>query len=87
VFSCNGAGAVMAAANDLTCVHCEAGPAVNRLGLCVACNSLPRVRALYVRRRGWTPAWEAHLRELTRRAQARLPLFDDAPAAGGEAGR
>ncbi len=57
------------------CQHCEQQPAVNRLGLCAACHARKGVRALYLRRRNWTPAWEAHLRRLAERARRRLPLF------------
>jgi hypothetical protein len=68
----------MVAVNELACVHCERRPVGNGLGLCAACNAVQGVRVLYLRRRGWTPEWEEHLRQLTRRAQARLPLFDEA---------
>jgi len=57
------------------CLHCERQPAVNRLGLCADCHAARWVRALYLRRRNWTPEWEAHLRRLTERARLRLPLF------------
>jgi hypothetical protein len=60
------------------CVHCEARPAADGLGLCADCNGRRETRVLYLRRRGWTPEWEAHLRRLTRRARLRLPLFDEA---------
>ncbi len=59
------------------CLHCEARPASTRLGLCAECGRCRGIRRLYRRRHGWTPEWEAHLRRLTRRAQLRLPLFDD----------
>jgi hypothetical protein len=62
---------------DVPCVHCEERPAANGLGLCPACNARRGTRVLYLRRRGWTPEWEAHLRRLTRRAKLRLPLFDE----------
>jgi hypothetical protein len=65
---------------DDPCVHCEARPAANGLGLCADCNGHFGTRMLYLRRRGWTPEWEAHLRRLTRRAQLRLPLFDEPTA-------
>jgi hypothetical protein len=48
---------------------------VNRLDLCARCHAVKNVRLLYVRRRGWTPAWEAHLRRLAERARLHLPLF------------
>lgn len=63
---------------DQPCVHCEARPAADGLGLCADCRRCRGTRRLYRRRRGWTPEWEAHLRRLTRRAQLRLPLFDEA---------
>ena len=50
---------------------------LDRLGLCPVCAGVEAVRVLYTRRRGWTPTWERHLRQLRRRAQARLPLFED----------
>jgi hypothetical protein len=59
------------------CLHCEKAAAANGLGLCPACNAMPGVRVLYLRRRGWTPRWELHLRRLARRARRGLPLFDD----------
>jgi hypothetical protein len=58
------------------CLHCDSRPPVNGLGLCFACNAVKGVRVLYLRRRGWTPEWEAHLRRLTERARQRLPLFE-----------
>ena len=70
----------MVARRELTCVHCERRPSTNGLGLCVACNRVVGVRTLYARRRGWTPEWESHLRRLTRRAQAHLPLFGGGPS-------
>jgi len=62
------------------CVHCERLAEIDEQGLCPRCRAIPSVVVLYLRRRGWTPAWEAHLRELTRRAQAGLPLFEQRPA-------
>jgi len=47
------------------------------LGLCAICNGVESIRQLYLRRRGWTPQWEAHLIRLTERARKRLPLFDE----------
>jgi hypothetical protein len=61
------------------CLHCKRAPAATAPGLCVACFAVAGVRLLYVRRRGWTPEWEQHLRRLTVRARLRLPLFDDEP--------
>jgi hypothetical protein len=45
------------------------------------CYAVKGIRVLYLRRRGWTPEWEAHLRRLTERARNRLPLFPDEPPA------
>jgi len=59
------------------CLHCEHRPASNGLGLCAICNGVESIRQLYLRRRGWTPQWEAHLIRLTERARKRLPLFDE----------
>jgi hypothetical protein len=61
--------------NDPLCVHCEQRPSVSPLGLCAVCHAVKGIRLLYVRRRGWTPQWELHLRRLTARAQQGLPLF------------
>lgn len=63
------------------CLHCERRPAVGGLGLCAACHAIRGIRRLYVKRRGWTPEWEVHLRRLTERAKDRLPLFDEGPTA------
>ena len=63
--------------SEEACLHCEQEAAVNGLGLCGRCDAISGVRSLYVRRRGWTPAWEAHLRKLTERARRRLPLFEE----------
>jgi hypothetical protein len=57
------------------CLHCERRPRAERLGLCTRCAAVPGIRVLYERRRGWTPAWDAHLRRLAARARRRLPLF------------
>lgn len=60
------------------CLHCERRPGADALGLCAVCVARPCIRVLYtVRRHGWTPAWEAHLRRLTERASKKLPLFAD----------
>jgi hypothetical protein len=61
------------------CLHCEEAAAATGLGLCPACQAVPGIRVLYLRRRGWTPQWELHLRRLTERARRRLPLFEDDP--------
>jgi hypothetical protein len=65
----------MIAANDSLCLHCETRPRTSGLGLCTTCYAVNGIRVLYIKRRGWTPAWEAHLRRLTQRARLRLPLF------------
>ncbi len=65
--------------DDPLCLHCEKAAAVDGLGLCPACRAVPGIRVLYVRRRGWTPQWEMHLRRLADRARRRLPLFEDDP--------
>jgi hypothetical protein len=65
---------------DPLCLHCERRPANGRLGLCPTCGSRRSIRVLYaVRRRGWTPEWEAHLQRLTERAKRELPLFEEGP--------
>jgi hypothetical protein len=61
------------------CLHCERRPPAGGLGLCSRCHAHTTIRRLYLRRRGWTPQWEAHLRRLTERAKQRLPLFDNDP--------
>ena len=68
-------------ANPPPCLHCERRPRGSGLGLCKHCSRKQTIRILYVRRRGWTPQWEAHLCRLTERARQRLPLFDTPPAA------
>lgn len=60
---------------SITCLHCEQKRSCNGLGLCSACNEIKGIRRLYLRRRGWTPQWEAHLRLLAERARKHLPLF------------
>ncbi len=67
--------------NDPLCIHCEQHPPASGLGLCSACDAAKNIRVLYLRRRGWTPEWELHLRRLTERAKQRLPLFPDGPSA------
>jgi hypothetical protein len=57
------------------CQHCERRPRAHRLGLCARCAAVRSIRVLYQRRRGWTPAWDAHLRRLAERARQGLPLF------------
>lgn len=70
------------------CLHCERRPSAGRLGLCTVCGFRGTIRALYaVRRRGWTPEWEAHLRRLTARATKGLPLFEEeTPGGAADAG-
>jgi hypothetical protein len=57
------------------CLHCDGQPPTNRLGLCAGCHAIPGVRRLYLRRRGWSPAWEQRLRALAERANNRQDLF------------
>ena len=64
------------AAAPKICLHCEAAPTAGRFGLCERCGSKRGIRRLYRRRRGWTPEFEAHLMQLRRRAEQKLPLFD-----------
>jgi hypothetical protein len=64
----------------LFCLHCEKLPPINALGLCRVCIAVKGIKHLYVRRRGWTPEWEMHLRRLTERARQRLPLFENEPS-------
>ena len=68
------------------CLHCEKRPRASLLGLCGQCHARDTIRPLYLRRRGWTPQWESHLRRLTERARLRLPLFDDDPPAASATG-
>ncbi len=58
------------------CIHCEQRPPLNSVGLCAVCRASKGIRVLYLKRRGWSPQWEAHLRRLTARAGLGLPLFD-----------
>src|SRR4051812_29037669 len=48
-----------------TCLHCEMHPSVSELGLCQRCEGMHCVANLYIRRPGWSPEWEQHLRALT----------------------
>jgi hypothetical protein len=59
------------------CLFCESGLASTSYGLCKACCQLPALRRMYMRSRGRTPEWEAHLLYLTERASRRLPLFEE----------
>jgi len=70
----------MIASNEPFCVHCEQRPSATALDLCSDCHANKGIRVLYLRRRGWTPEWELHLRRLTARAKQRLPLFPDGPS-------
>ena len=71
---------------DSVCLHCERRPSAGRLGLCAVCHARPCIRVLYaVRRRDWTPEWEARLRRLAERAKKKLPLFEEDASAGGAA--
>jgi hypothetical protein len=63
------------------CIHCEQRPSVSALALCAVCDAAKNIRVLYLRRRGWTPQWEQHLRRLAARAKLRLPLFPEGPPA------
>ena len=67
--------------HDPLCLHCERRPSATALGLCSVCHAVKGIRVLYLRRRGWTPEWELHLRRLTERAKQRLPLFPEGPPA------
>jgi hypothetical protein len=62
------------------CLHCERQPASHYVGLCATCASSIGIRQCYVKRRHWTPEWEAHLRRLTERASRGLPLFPEPPS-------
>ena len=61
--------------NENRCLHCDRERATTTLGLCGRCAATQGIAVVYERRRGWSPEWERHLIELTRRATARLPLF------------
>ncbi len=65
---------------DPLCVHCEQRPSATALDLCTVCDAAKNIRVLYLRRRGWTPNWELHLRRLAARAKLRLPLFPRQPS-------
>lgn len=70
----------MTSLTDPLCVHCEQRPSATALDLCEVCHAVKSIRVLYLRRRGWTPEWEQHLRRLTARAKLRLPLFPRQPS-------
>jgi hypothetical protein len=67
----------MNASENKVCLHCELREPCSERGLCQVCHARKPIRVLYLRRRGWTPEWEAHLQRLTRRARLKLPLFDE----------
>ena len=69
----------MISLTDPLCVHCEQRPSTTALDLCSICHAAKNIRVLYLRRRGWTPEWELHLRRLAARAKLRLPLFPREP--------
>lgn len=54
------------------CLHCECAPAASGHGLCAVCVQNFSVRVLYRRGRKFDPAWEQHLRALTRYYQQQL---------------
>ncbi len=57
------------------CIHCDLMPIERPASLCCRCKATASIRRLYLRRRGWTPAWETHLRTLTAKAQQKKSLF------------
>src|SRR5262245_41157074 len=61
-----------------SCRHCRhAVDVLTDLELCDRCHHRPTIRVLYeIRRPGWTPAWEEHIRRLEERARLELPLFE-----------
>ena len=65
----------MSTADSNPCSHCEQLPKVGSSPLCARCRSMAGIRRLYLRRRGWTPAWDAHLQALSQRAKFSQPLF------------
>ncbi len=48
------------------CLHCECRPSDTILGLCAACARSRFIHTLYERGRKFDPAWEQHIRRLTR---------------------
>jgi hypothetical protein len=62
-------------ADPALCLHCERQPRSHRLGLCARCARVRGIRLIYLKRRHWTPEWDAHLRRLAERARRQLPLF------------
>lgn len=74
-------------AQGALCRHCEQQPQAGRFGLCEECRAMKGIERRYVRRRGWSPAWEAHLVQLRRRAEAHLPLFAGGVYLGPPMGR
>lgn len=58
------------------CLHCDRRTReLTHDGLCGPCDQQPGIRDLYIRSPGWTPAHEAMLRELRRRAMREVSLF------------
>jgi hypothetical protein len=65
----------MVTADSSLCVHCELLPKHDSSFLCTRCKSMAGIRRLYLRRRGWTPHWDAHLHLLSQKAKLQKPLF------------
>lgn len=65
----------MVAADSSLCLHCELLPKEDSSLLCPRCKSMAGIRRLYLRRRGWTPHWDAHLQHLSQKAKRQQPLF------------
>ena len=67
------------------CLHCESAPTAGGNGLCAACAGNFSIRVLYRRGRKFDPAWEQHLRRLTRWYQQQLAGRErpDPPKAAG----
>lgn len=62
--------------NNQVCEHCDQADLLDPCGLCPVCRTVESIRVLYEHGRNWSPAWEQHLRRLTRRAKAGRPLFE-----------
>ncbi|MFM7097945.1 MAG: hypothetical protein ACKO16_11095 [Gemmataceae bacterium] len=65
----------MLTADSSPCAHCEHLPRDGSSLLCLRCKSMAGIRRLYLRRRGWTPSWDAHLEALSQKAKLSQPLF------------
>ena len=65
----------MVTADSSLCIHCELLPKHDSSLLCARCKSMAGIRRLYLRRRGWTPHWDAHLNILSQKAKLQMPLF------------